>query len=97
MDAMVSIDQVRYVAHLSRLRLGDEEEQAMAEQLGRILAYAAKLNQVDTTTIAPTSHAIPLENVLREDEPAPSLPVSEALANAPRTKDGCFQVPRVLR
>ena len=93
----VDMEQVHYVAHLSRLHLSKEEEERMAVQLGRILAYVAKLNEADTSNVEPTSHALALRNVLRDDEAAPSLPVPEALANAPRQKDGYFVVPKVLR
>jgi len=91
------VQQVRYVAHLSRLHLSNEEEQKMALQLSRILAYAAKLEEANTDDVKPTSHVVTLTNVLRDDESTASLPVSEALANAPRKKNGYFEVPKVLR
>lgn len=92
----LSSEQVRHVARLARLALSDDEVEAMRDQLSRILAYAEQVGEVATADVPPTSHPLPLANVLRADDPRPSLPVSDVLAGAPRTEQGRFHVPRVV-
>jgi len=89
-------DEVQKVAHLGRLELTDAELDAMTRQLGHILDYIEQLKQVDTTDVEPLAHPLPIQNVFRADEPAPSLPVDEALANAPKRKGDFYGVPAVL-
>jgi aspartyl-tRNA(Asn)/glutamyl-tRNA(Gln) amidotransferase subunit C len=89
-------DQVRWVAHLARLELTDAELEMMTRQLSAVLDYVEKLQQIDTTGVEPLAHPLPVHNVFREDEPAPSLAVEAALANAPDRRDGFFGVPAVL-
>jgi aspartyl-tRNA(Asn)/glutamyl-tRNA(Gln) amidotransferase subunit C len=81
---------------LARLELAEEELATFTRQLGQVLAYVAQLQQVNTEGIEPLVHALDLNNVFRADEPAPSLPVDEALANAPRRQQNFFSVPAVL-
>ena len=76
-------DEVKNVADLARLDLTDDELAAMTRQLGSILDYVAQLQRLDVAGVEPMAHALEVKNVFREDEPAPSLPVAEALANAP--------------
>ena len=92
----ITRDQVEYVAHLSRLRLTDEQKARFVEQLDSILQYVDKLNELDTAQIEPLVHIAERINVFREDTPTPSLPHGEALANAPDRGDGCFRVPRII-
>jgi len=92
----ISTDEVRQVAKLARLQLAAEEVEPLTEQLDRILAYVAKLNELDTTGVTPTTHALSLQNAFREDEVKASLPREEALANAPQDNGEAFVVPRVL-
>ncbi len=92
----ISPDEVRHVARLARLQLNEAEVGPLTEQLDRILSYVAKLNELDTTGIAATTHALSLENAFREDAVIASLPQQEALANAPRDNGASFVVPRVL-
>ena len=87
---------VEYVAKLARLKLSETEKEAHAEQLNKILEYMDKLNQLDTTHIKPTSHVVEMQNVFREDIVKPSLPVDNALQNAPDKKDNFFRVPKVI-
>jgi aspartyl-tRNA(Asn)/glutamyl-tRNA(Gln) amidotransferase subunit C len=89
-------EQVGWVAHLARLELSDAELTAMTAQLGAILDYVEQLRQVDTDGVEPLAHPLPLENVFRDDEPVPSLPVDEALANAPDRRGDFYGVPAVL-
>jgi aspartyl-tRNA(Asn)/glutamyl-tRNA(Gln) amidotransferase subunit C len=93
---MLTGDQVRWVAHLARLELSPQELAVMTEQLNSIVGYVDQLQQLDTKNVEPLAHALPIKNVFREDEPAPSLSAEEALANAPAQKDGFYQVPAVL-
>jgi aspartyl-tRNA(Asn)/glutamyl-tRNA(Gln) amidotransferase subunit C len=88
--------QVDHVADLAQLALTDQEKELFRQQLSSILDYARRLQQLDTGDIAPTATVLPLENVMRDDEIRPSLPLDDALANAPNVEDGCFQVPLVL-
>jgi aspartyl-tRNA(Asn)/glutamyl-tRNA(Gln) amidotransferase subunit C len=92
----LTADQVRWVAHLARLELGDAELEAMTRQLSDIVNYVDQLQQVNTEGIEPLAHALDLQNVFRADEPAPSLPVDLALANAPDRRGDFYGVPAVL-
>lgn len=88
--------EVAWVAHLARLELSDAELQTMTGQLSRIVDYVQQLQQVDTEGVDPLAHALEVSNVFRADEPAPSLPVDEALANAPKRRDAFYAVPAVF-
>ncbi|MQB00096.1 MAG: Asp-tRNA(Asn)/Glu-tRNA(Gln) amidotransferase subunit GatC [Actinobacteria bacterium] len=87
---------VDHVARLARLDLSEEERERMQVELAAILDHAEKIQALDLDGIEPTSHAIPLRNVMRPDEVTPSLPQEVALANAPETEDGRFRVPRII-
>ena len=88
--------EVRWVAKLARLELSEAELAVMTRQLADIVAHFDQLQSVDTAGVEPLAHAIELHNVFRPDEPAPSLPVDDALANAPRRNRGFYSVPAVL-
>jgi aspartyl-tRNA(Asn)/glutamyl-tRNA(Gln) amidotransferase subunit C len=90
---VIEREQVLHVARLSRLRLGDEEIDTLAGELSSILDHVDKLAEVDIEGVEPTSHVVPLENVLRPDEPRPSLDRELALSQAPDPHDGAFRVP----
>lgn len=92
----ITIKDVEHVAALARLELGDREKERFTEQLNAILKYAEQLNQLDTDGVEPTSHAMPLVNVMREDVVKPSLPLEKVLLNAPDEEDGQIKVPAVL-
>ncbi len=92
----MDVEQVRWVAHLARLDLAESEMAVMAAQLGAILNYVEQLQQIDTTGIEPLAHPLALQNVFRDDQSAPSLPVDQALANAPARVEQYFSVPAVL-
>ena len=87
---------IKYVAHLARLQLTADEEKKLTMQLGHILGYIEKLNELDVTGVEPTAHAVPMVNVTRADEIRPSLPQVEALRNAPRQAGGLFIVPKIV-
>jgi aspartyl-tRNA(Asn)/glutamyl-tRNA(Gln) amidotransferase subunit C len=90
----VEID-IEHVARLARLELKPEERERLRAQLGVILEHAAKVGEVATADVPPTAYAIRRSNVLRPDEPRPSLPVEDILANAPDREDDRFKVPRI--
>ena len=89
-------DQVRWVAHLARLECSQQELTLFTEQLSAIVEYVNKLQEVKTDGVEPMAHALPIQNVFRGDESAPSLPVGEALANAPDRRGDFYGVPAVL-
>jgi aspartyl-tRNA(Asn)/glutamyl-tRNA(Gln) amidotransferase subunit C len=87
---------VEYVAKLARLELTEEEEVRFGRELDKVVEHMDQLNEVDTENVPVTSHVITTQNVLREDRVSPSLSADQALANAPREKDGFFRVPKVI-
>ncbi|OGO16385.1 MAG: asparaginyl/glutamyl-tRNA amidotransferase subunit C [Chloroflexi bacterium RBG_16_48_8] len=92
----ITIEEVRKIAFLARLRLTAEEEERYAGQLSAILQYAARLQEVDTSLIPPTATVLPLKAPLREDIARPSTPRDLILSNAPATEEGMFRVLPVL-
>lgn len=92
----LSVDQVRHVARLARLRLTAAEEERYARQLGDVLAYVEALKEVDTSSIAPTAHAADIPNLLRDDVVQPSLPPERGLANAPARSGTSVAVPKII-
>ena len=92
----ITKDEVLYVADLARLNLDAAAIEKFAGQIGEILEYVDKLNEVDTEGVKPTSHAISLSNAFREDEQKAHLDREKALANAPQEEDGNFSVPKVV-
>jgi aspartyl-tRNA(Asn)/glutamyl-tRNA(Gln) amidotransferase subunit C len=92
----LTADDVRWVAHLARLGLSEEELATVTPQLRAILDYVDQLQGVNTEGVEPLAHPLPVHNVFREDEPAPSLPVDAALANAPDRRGDFYGVPAVL-
>ncbi|HUV50686.1 MAG TPA: Asp-tRNA(Asn)/Glu-tRNA(Gln) amidotransferase subunit GatC [Anaerolineae bacterium] len=92
----ITKDEVVYTADLARLDLDENSVNRFVDQIGDILEYVDTLNSVDTEGIAPTSHAIFLFNVFREDEVKESMGADKALANAPEKEDGNFIVPKVI-
>ncbi|MNC43099.1 Aspartyl/glutamyl-tRNA(Asn/Gln) amidotransferase subunit C [compost metagenome] len=92
----IQVKDVEYVAKLARLNLSDEEREKFTAQLGAILQYADKLNELNTDDIEPTTHVLPLTNVMREDVVKESLSQEKVFRNAPEEEDGQFKVPAVL-
>jgi aspartyl-tRNA(Asn)/glutamyl-tRNA(Gln) amidotransferase subunit C len=89
----ITREQVLHVARLARLDIPPEEIETVRGQLGDILDAVSKVSELDLDDVPPTSHPLDLVNVWDEDEPRPSLPRTEALANAPDPADGAFRVP----
>lgn len=92
----ITREQVQHVATLARLSLSDDEVAQFTGQMGDILAYVEKLNELNTDGIVPTSHAVPMENAFRDDVVRPSIGVENALANAPDRIADFFRVPKVI-
>jgi len=92
----LSREEVLHIARLARLGLTEAELERLREQLSNILENFEILQQVDTADVPPTAQAIPLQNVTKEDEVAPSLPPDDVLANAPQREGDCFRVRAVL-
>jgi aspartyl-tRNA(Asn)/glutamyl-tRNA(Gln) amidotransferase subunit C len=90
---MIDREQVLHVAKLARLRLSEEEVETMTGELSGILEHVDRIGRLDLEGVEPTSHVVKLENVLRADEPRPSLAKDVALAPAPEPLDGAFRVP----
>ena len=87
---------IEKVARLARLELSGEEKKTFENQLEQILTYMEQLNRLDTTGVEPTSHAIPMVNVFREDEVKPSILKEEVMEISPDQENGHFKVPRII-
>jgi aspartyl-tRNA(Asn)/glutamyl-tRNA(Gln) amidotransferase subunit C len=94
--AAISREEVAHLARLSRLAVTGEELDMFAGQLDVILQSVARIGEVAAADIPPTSHSVPLTNVLRDDVVQPCLTREEALSGAPDVADGRFRVPRIL-
>jgi aspartyl-tRNA(Asn)/glutamyl-tRNA(Gln) amidotransferase subunit C len=95
-DPKITLGEVEHVARLARLALTDAEKEKMRRELDGILTYIDKLRAVDTEGVPPTSRAVPMTNVMREDEPKPSFPREDMLANAPDRAGEFFRVPKII-
>ena len=96
MSSPLTRADVEHVAKLARLALSEEEVEQFTVQLGAVLEHFASVAALDTSDVPPTSHPIPLANVLRPDHPRPGLERDLVLAMAPAAEDGRFRVPRIL-
>ncbi len=92
----ITEDEVIRVANLARLDMDKTDLETFASQIGNILEYIDKLNQIDTSGVVPTSHAISFTNAFREDKVAEHIDRKKALFNAPEKEDGGFLVPKVI-
>ncbi|MCM3723466.1 Asp-tRNA(Asn)/Glu-tRNA(Gln) amidotransferase subunit GatC [Solibacillus sp. FSL W7-1436] len=94
--ANISKEEVKHVAHLARLAITEEEAEKFAEQLGKITDFAEQLNELDTTNVEPTSHVLPLVNVLREDVAKEGLPLEKVMLNVKEQEAGQIKVPSIM-
>lgn len=94
--AQISQETVKYVAHLARIDLKDNELEKLSHQLRDILDFIDKLKILDVAKVSPTSHILALNNVLRDDVQRPSLPADKALSNSSQKEEGFFVVPKVI-
>lgn len=92
----ITREEIEHIALLARLSLSEEEKDLFGSQLSSILGYMEKLNELDTKDIHLTSHVLPLNNVVRDDVPVPSIPRESALINAPSHTEKFFRVPKII-
>lgn len=92
----LTIEEISKVAYLARLELSDQEKRRMTDQLNDLMTHFARLQELDTSDVSPTSHSLPLTNVFRDDIARPCLPREAATANAPEKRDGNFIVPQIV-
>jgi len=95
-NGRVSRQDIAHLARLSRLAVTDEELDLYAGQLSAVLDAVAQVQKAPVEDVPPTTHAVPMTNVFREDAVRPSLPPEVVLAGAPAAEDGRFRVPRIL-
>ncbi|HXJ81231.1 MAG TPA: Asp-tRNA(Asn)/Glu-tRNA(Gln) amidotransferase subunit GatC [Candidatus Methylomirabilis sp.] len=95
-DPKITLKDVEHVARLARLELGTEDKERMRRELNGILSYIDKLRALDTEGVEPTSHAVPMTNIMREDLVRPSFPQADMLANAPDRSGDFFRVPKII-
>ncbi len=93
----ITIKDVEHIARLAKLDFSEAEKKRFQKDLSKILEYIEKLNELDTTHVEPLSHTQEIVNVMRKDEVKESLPVEEALRNAPSRQGNFFKVPKVIR
>lgn len=94
--ATITKEEVRHVAHLARLAITEEEVEHFTEQLAKIVQFADKLNELDTTNVEPTTHVLPLENVLREDKSVAGLDRDVMMKNVKDQEAGQVKVPAIM-
>ncbi|MBR6880184.1 MAG: Asp-tRNA(Asn)/Glu-tRNA(Gln) amidotransferase subunit GatC [Clostridiales bacterium] len=92
----ITSELIDYLQQLGRIRLTEDEKQKTMKDLGSILGYIDKLNELDTEGVVPMSHAFPRTNVFREDEVTNGDMRDDILQNAPESKDGAFLVPKTV-
>ena len=93
---MITKKDIQYIAGLARIHLEEGEMDKLIRNLEDILGYVEKLKKLDVSNVAPTSHAMPLQNVYREDKVTPSLGQDDALTIAPQKHHGAFKVPQII-
>ena len=94
--AKLTKEEVKHVAHLARHAITEEEAEKFAEQLGKITDFAEQLNELDTTNVEPTSHVLPLVNVLREDVAKEGLSRDKVMLNVKEQEAGQIKVPSIM-
>ena len=96
MANIISDETIEYVGILAKLELSEEEKEQAKNDMGSMLDYIDKLNELDTTGVEPMSHVFPVDNVFREDVVTNGDDRDEMLANAPKKKDGTYMVPKTF-
>ncbi|MFA6309612.1 MAG: Asp-tRNA(Asn)/Glu-tRNA(Gln) amidotransferase subunit GatC [Clostridia bacterium] len=92
----ITNDTIEHIAKLSRLKLSESQKDTLTSEMGNIINYVDKLNELDTKGVEPKSQVIPLQNVFREDVVAESLDKDELLSNSACYDDGALKVPKVV-
>lgn len=93
----LTINEVEGIALLARLTLKEEEKNNFTEQLNLVLNYANRLNEINTDNVEPLTHILPVYNVFRDDNTAPSSPRDEMMANGSLVEDGQYKVPKIMQ
>ena len=96
MANIISDETIEYVSILAKLELSDQQKEAAKKDMGRMLDYIDKLNELDTDGVEPMSHVFPVRNAFREDEVTNGDDSEQILKNAPEEQDNMFVVPRTL-
>lgn len=96
MANIISDETIEYVGILAKLELSDEEKEQAKKDMGSMLDYIDKLNELDTTNVEPMSHVFPVNNVFREDMVTNGDDREQMLANAPQKKEGTYMVPKTF-
>lgn len=96
MSEVLTPETVRKVARLARIQLTEADVDRFTRQLGQVLGYVEMLGELNTDGVEPLAHPLEIENVLREDEPTPSLSQDAALSNSPKSDGKYFLVPQIL-
>jgi aspartyl-tRNA(Asn)/glutamyl-tRNA(Gln) amidotransferase subunit C len=91
----ITVKQVEHVARLARIELSEEEKRLFTTQFNAILDYFKILDEAETEEVQPLLNVLGMSNIWRRDETRPSLPVEEALSNAPRKERGYIKAPRI--
>lgn len=92
----ITTDEVKYVANLAKLYVDESEAEKLTSEMASIIDFANMLEEIDTKSIAPTNHAMKVQNVFREDVVTPSYDQKDILKNAPSQEGGCYLVPKVV-
>lgn len=92
----ITTDEVKYVANLAKLYVDESEAEKLTSEMESIINFANMLEEIDTKSIAPTNHAMKVQNVFREDVVTPSYDQKDILKNAPSQEGGCYLVPKVV-
>jgi aspartyl-tRNA(Asn)/glutamyl-tRNA(Gln) amidotransferase subunit C len=92
----ITKQEVEHVANLARLELSEQDKEKLTDQLSNILTYVEKMSEMDTKGVEPTSHVLDINNVMRDDVSAESLPQEKAIGNAPDKALGHYKVPKIL-
>ena len=97
MATTISDETIEYVGILAKLELSDDEKAQAKEDMGRMLDYMDKLNELDTEGVEPMSHVFPMDNIFRQDVVTNGDARDALLANAPKKKDGTYMVPKTIQ
>ena len=95
MGKRINKEDIAHIANLSEIEYSKDEIDEITVQLDKIIDHVAKISEVDTSKVSPTSHVLNISNVLREDNPRQSIEHKEALKNAPESSDDGFKIPKI--
>ncbi len=97
MATTISDETIEYVGILAKLELSEDEKAQAKEDMGRMLDYMDKLNELDTEGVEPMSHVFPMDNIFRQDVVTNGDARDALLSNAPQKKDGAYMVPKTIQ